>query len=203
MLIAPTLSFTCSAVCRDLLNYEDETHRLFYKRINGNTDVALVSLVAQLVGMPRTGLRILWELKKKPGEGNSLYQAMTQLVLANIFSSGLRPVVVLTDLGIVWRLLWLDARPNSKTIWIGAFLDVQHAINTIKALIQQVGDIKGLCSMTSIANTLASHHVAQASSLKPTGHLRLWKSEQFKFCHCHSCPQLHAVMCAGSGWSFI
>jgi hypothetical protein len=140
MLIAPTLSNTC---CRDLLNYEDETHRLFYKRINGNTDVAVVNLTAQLVGAPRTGLRILWVLKKKLGDGNSLYQAMTQLVLANIFSSGLRPVVVLTDLGVVWQLLWLDARPDSKTIWVGAFWDVQHAINTIKALIQQVGGIKG------------------------------------------------------------
>jgi hypothetical protein len=76
-------------------------------------------------------------------------------VLANIsLSSALRPVVVLTDLGTVWRLLWLDMGADRKTVWMSSFLDVQHAIDTIQALIQQVGGSGASVLLTSATNAM-------------------------------------------------
>lgn len=60
--------------------------------------------------LPATGLRIIFELKKSIGGGREQYQAMISLLLANVLSCELKPVVVLTDLRKAYTFYWLDQR---------------------------------------------------------------------------------------------
>jgi hypothetical protein len=97
-----------------LTGYETVLH---YHRdnIRGNTDAAIVTLSSLESDMARTGLCILFELKKKV-EQRHISQALCQLVLANVLNSSQRPVAVLTDLVERWQLLWLAGRTVYSTV---------------------------------------------------------------------------------------
>ncbi|CAM9880386.1 unnamed protein product, partial [Chrysoparadoxa australica] len=81
----------------------------------GTSDVALCRK-ADVEVSPSWGLHLLFELKKpdnmKPG---AVFQALAQLVTANIHSNH-KPVVVLTDLGTYWKLLWRSSE-NMIKVW--------------------------------------------------------------------------------------
>jgi hypothetical protein len=97
------------AINKQLLSVTGYEAVLHYHAIRGNTDAAIVTLASLKTEMYNTGLCILFELKKKVEEQH-IYQALCQLVLANVLSSSKRPVVVLTDLVERWQLFWLSGR---------------------------------------------------------------------------------------------
>lgn len=80
------------------------------------------------------GLHILFELKKRLDKG-AMFQAMGQLLAANILSRKHRPVVVVTDLKDDWRLLWMD----KATITTASCPGAAAAVAIIKAMVAQVG----------------------------------------------------------------
>lgn len=82
------------------------------------------------------GLCLLFELKKNPNKAATC-QGMCQLLLANILSRGLGPVVVVTDLVDEWQLLWMDG----NNIMSNAFSGRGIAVDSIRALVKQVGPL--------------------------------------------------------------
>eukprot|EP00891_Asterochloris_glomerata_P001814 jgi/Astpho2/1814/fgenesh1_pg.00037_%23_16_t len=92
-------------------------------KFRGTTDVAVVDKVAYQAEEYKHGLRLLFELKKKP-DAAATAQAKISLLLANIHSAKLKPVVVLTDLREDYRFYWLDGHtirvypaPSSSAAW--------------------------------------------------------------------------------------
>eukprot|EP00891_Asterochloris_glomerata_P001080 jgi/Astpho2/1080/fgenesh1_pg.00017_%23_19_t len=92
-------------------------------KFRGTTDVAVVDKVAYQAEEYKHGLRLLFELKKKPDTAATA-QAKISLLLANIHSAKLKPLVVLTDLKEDYRFYWLDGRtirvypaPSSSAAW--------------------------------------------------------------------------------------
>ena len=115
--------------------YEDELH---YSTINGNTDAAIITRASRQVHLPSTGLCILFELKK-PANMNSAatYQALCQLVLANMHSPTFRPVVCCTDLGKQWELLWLDG----SIVKTAAIQQPAHALDLLQGCMQHAAAV--------------------------------------------------------------
>jgi hypothetical protein len=106
-----------------------------YNQIKGNADVAICTRASIRVNMPQTGLCVLWELKKEGSLPGSEYQAICQLVVANLLSPTLKPVVVHTDLRHVWRLLWLDG----TDVHVDACDSRATVLHLIHGLIKQWG----------------------------------------------------------------
>lgn len=97
--------------------------------LRGTTDYAAVTRAANLAAMPLLGLRVLFELKKviEPG---TVYQAMAQLLVANMHAPTKKPVVVLTDLRDDWHIYWMDGNklytytPESRFVAVAAIEDI-------------------------------------------------------------------------------
>lgn len=117
---------------KTLLTVAGIAHLLHYGKLSGNVDAAIITAAAKKTMFWNTGLRILFELKKKVTHEHH-FQACAQLLLANILSQSHKPVVVLTDLRDVWQLLWLD----KTTIWIAHWDSRAEAIATIDLLIKE------------------------------------------------------------------
>lgn len=77
---------------------------------SGTTDVAIVLSQAARERLPSTGIRMIFELKKRVGGAKERYQTLISLLLANEHSSNLKPVAVLTDLRADYTFYWLDGR---------------------------------------------------------------------------------------------
>lgn len=116
-----------------LLSIRGHEHVLHYSAINGNTDAAIITRASRQVRLPQTGLCILFELKKPANMGPAAtFQALCQLVLANIHSRNHRPVVCCTDLGKEWILLWLDG----STVKVAAARQPAHALDLLRECMQ-------------------------------------------------------------------
>lgn len=117
-----------------LLDVVGQAELLHYDKISGNTDVAIVTRASQLIDLPSTGLCILWELKKVGQvDKTAEFQAACQLVLANVLSSQLQPVVVLTDLNEKWQVLWMDG----NTVFVGVCPSRCAAVSVIQGCMRQ------------------------------------------------------------------
>lgn len=116
----------------DISGFEDV---LAYSKVKGNTDVAIITRVSHQLRIESCGLVILFELKKPSRimERSQLYKAATELVVANLKSPALKPVVVLTDLGDVWRLLWLE----EGKLMVGECISRVQAVAVVRGCIQQ------------------------------------------------------------------
>ncbi|DBA79685.1 TPA: hypothetical protein ACH3X1_008358 [Trebouxia sp. C0004] len=75
--------------------------------LKGSTDYAAVTRASVRARLPITGLKALFELKKAISSG-TVYQAMVQLLVANIHTPSHQPVMVHTDLCDEWHILWMD-----------------------------------------------------------------------------------------------
>jgi hypothetical protein len=115
---------------KGLLSTVDHSGRLYYQKVSGNVDAATVTRASVEVQLPKTGLCILFELKKAV-EPNSMFQAMAQLLLANVHSPDWRPAVIVTDLREYWSLLWMDG----AEIKVGKFDTSGAAWVVVSALI--------------------------------------------------------------------
>jgi hypothetical protein len=116
---------------KQLLSVTGYEGALHYHTIRGNTDAAIVMRSSLKALMANTGLCILFELKIKVEERH-IYQALCQLVLANVLSSSQRPVVVLTNLVDHWQLFWLAGR----TVY-SAVMSRHSAVAVINMCLQQ------------------------------------------------------------------
>ncbi len=111
-----------------LLTVVGMEHVLYYRSINGNTDAAIITRASYDCQFPSSGLCILFELKKPEGITKAAArQAAAQVVLANVLSTDLRPVVVLTDLQKHWQLLWI----NGSDLMSGIFDNRNDALASI------------------------------------------------------------------------
>ena len=70
---------------------------------------------------------------KKEVQAAHINQGLCELVLANVRSPSLFPIVVLTDLQSCWQLMWM----NGPVIFT-AKPDASTAISIIRLLVQQV-----------------------------------------------------------------
>lgn len=61
-------------------------------------DVAIVLKQTARINQPANGLRIVFKLRKTSSSA-SHYQAMITLLMSNVLSGPLKPIVILTDLG--------------------------------------------------------------------------------------------------------
>jgi hypothetical protein len=135
-----------------LLDVVGKGDMLHYTRITGNTDAAIVTRASSQVAMPQSGLSVLFELKKPNSMGpNANYQAACQLVLANLKSPLLLPIVVLTDLQDCWRLLFM----NANTIML-ASCGRPQAVQLIRDCVTQAAALAssflgGACSSTEMS----------------------------------------------------
>lgn len=115
---------------RQLLTTSNTFGRLYYSKISGNTDAAIVSQAALNAMLPNAGLHILFELKKQV-EAANLFPALCQLLLANIHSTHCKPILVLTDLGSSWNVYWMDG----MTIKGGACSSAAAAVALVQAAV--------------------------------------------------------------------
>jgi hypothetical protein len=97
--------------------------------IQGTSDIALLDEKLATQDVPRAGILVLFELKKK-AEEKDVRQAQLQLIAACKISN-FRPVVVLTDLGLYWRFYWLKERNICMMIMSSA----SQAYNTLNQLL--------------------------------------------------------------------
>jgi hypothetical protein len=129
---------------------------LHYTKITGNTDAAIVTRASSQVAMPQSGLSVLFELKKPTSlVPNANYQAACQLVLANLKSPLLLPIVVLTDLQDCWRLLFM----NANTVML-ASCGRPQAVQLIRDCVTQAAALAnsssgGACSSTEMSPVLS------------------------------------------------
>ena len=100
--------------------------------ISGTTDVAFVLRHAARINQPANGLRIVFELKKKRDNSNH-FQAMITLLLSNLLSCPLKPIVVLTDLREEYTFYWLDG----CTVFYYPADSPGIALGIIKSFLQQ------------------------------------------------------------------
>jgi hypothetical protein len=140
---------------KGLLSIVDHSGRLYYQKINGNVDAAIVTRASVEVQLPRTGLCILFELKKAV-ESSAIFQAMGQLLLANVHSPDWRPVVIVTDLREYWSLLWMDG----LEIKVGRFESPGAAFVVVDSLIAAAADAQatpqGAAASGAVASSRAS-----------------------------------------------
>jgi len=104
----------------------------------GTTDVVVVEKAAE--GLPESGLKILFELKKDGTTANSTkaeYQTILSLLLANTICRHLRPVAVLTDLGNMWKFFYCD----HSTVYRHTFPSRREAVGYLDTAILK-GDIE-------------------------------------------------------------
>ncbi|KAK9833492.1 hypothetical protein WJX84_004940 [Apatococcus fuscideae] len=99
--------------------------------LRGTTDVAIVTRQAHRQQKPQMGLLIMFELKKKALESRCAYKASASLIAASIHSPDERPVMVLTDLGSVWQVMWM----NGLTIFTHMFESTEEAAGCIQKII--------------------------------------------------------------------
>lgn len=89
-----------------MLSVSSYADKLGYE-IVGTTDVAVVLRPAAQIDQPANGLRIVLELVKERDDRKH-FQAMITLVLSNLHSCPLKPIVILTDLRDDYVFYWLD-----------------------------------------------------------------------------------------------
>ena len=114
-----------------LFNVSSLAHQFGYE-FAGTTDVAIVLRQAARIGQPATGLRVVFELKKKHSNDDH-YQALITLLMSNVLSGPLKPIVILTDLAADYVFYWLD----DHTIFYYAPDSPGMALGIVKAFMQQ------------------------------------------------------------------
>jgi hypothetical protein len=104
--------------CKDLLTASSASGFLPHN-IRGTCDAAIVTRTATQLGLYQAGLVVVWELKRSVTRGD-IYQALTQVLSANILSPDLCPFGVLTDLNDAWAVIYMDStsihviKPSSR-----------------------------------------------------------------------------------------
>ncbi|GIL80279.1 hypothetical protein Vretimale_17451 [Volvox reticuliferus] len=101
--------------------------------LKGTSDVALCTSAAVKANLPEHGLRIVMELKKDKAKFNP-YQLATELVAANVWSPGLKPIAVMTDLMDAWQLMWAAEEMIQMYTCEGRV----EAIGILRAFLEQV-----------------------------------------------------------------
>jgi len=135
-----------------LLDVVGKGGMLHYTKIRGNTDAAIVTRASSLVTMPQTGLSVLFELNKPSNMGSNVnYQAACQLVLANLKSPLMVPIVVITDLQDCWRLLFM----NKTTVMLGS-CERPEAVQLIRDCVAQAAALASSSSVTVSSSTVSS-----------------------------------------------
>ncbi|KAL3151394.1 hypothetical protein ABBQ38_013222 [Trebouxia sp. C0009 RCD-2024] len=114
-----------------MLSVSSLADKLGYE-ISGTTDVAVVLRHAARINQPANGLRIVLGLKKKRDSSNH-FQAMITLLLSNLLSCPLKPIVVLTDLRDDYTFYWLDG----CTVFYYPADSPGIALGIIKSFLQQ------------------------------------------------------------------
>ena len=89
-----------------MLSVTSLAHQFGYE-FAGTSHVALVLKQAARIGQPATGLRIVFELNRH-SSNNAHYKAMITLLMSNVLSRFLKPIVIVTDLGDQYNFYWLD-----------------------------------------------------------------------------------------------
>jgi len=84
-------------------------------QFSGTSDVAIVLKQSARIDQPAGGLRIVFELKRNASQDEH-YQALLRLLLSNLLSDSLKPIVVVTDLNEHYCFYWLDDPPSSTTL---------------------------------------------------------------------------------------
>ena len=115
----------------NMLSVSGLVNELGYE-ISGTTDVAIVLRRAAQINQPANGLRIVFELRKKRDD-KAHFQAMVTLLLSNLLSGPLKPIVILTNLGDEYTFYWLDGR----TIFYCPSDSSGIALGIIKSFLQQ------------------------------------------------------------------
>ncbi len=155
----------------NLLTVDDKEDVLGFNKISGTSDVAVITAASSKTGYERKGLCTLFELKKpeslKNQPNKAKNQAVCQLVLANMLSRKLKPVVVLTDLQDQWFLYWMDGS-NVKV----AFCSRGAALWTIDGCIKQAATLAAgapLPCLTGPAESLPDHIAKRGAAVFPEG----------------------------------
>ncbi|PNH11126.1 hypothetical protein TSOC_002070 [Tetrabaena socialis] len=119
---------------KEMLSVAGMEDTLYYSHIKGNTDVAIARGVSVEAYTPSCGLCLLFEITKPQTSNQSLvFQAACKLVLANIHSSNLQPVVVLTDLVDRWTLLWI----NGNKVMVASCCGRDQAVSLVQGCVLQ------------------------------------------------------------------
>lgn len=135
----------------NLLTVTDREDVTDFRSIAGTSDIAIITRASHRLHVERRGLCILFELKK-PDKMNkkATYQALCQVVLANIHSPELKPVVVLTDLRDSWQMLWM----TGSAVKMAEITGHESALETISYCIQQAAALAELATGLGSATTI-------------------------------------------------
>lgn len=147
---------------RQLLTTCNNNGRLYYSKISGNTNAAIVSQAAFDAKVPNMGLHILFELKKQVEAANVL-QALCQLLLANIHSTHCKPILVLTDLGSSWYMYWMDG----MTIKGGACSSASAALVLVQAAVAAAAAAEA--ATAAVQNAALAEAAAQQANVYLAG----------------------------------
>ncbi len=128
---------------RDLLTVRNREDVTDFRSIAGTSDIAIITSLSHSLRLESTGLCILFELKKPDKmTRQATNQALCKVVLANIHSPELKPVVVLTDLRDTWQMLWMTGSIVKMANIIGrhiALAIISYCIQQAAALATGVG----------------------------------------------------------------